>query len=378
MKITIIGAGIGGLTTAIALEQKGFEVEIFEAAPEMKRVGAGIGLANNAMKVYQRLGLQKEIEKAGNKIASLNVVDENLVTLSQIYLEAFEKKMGVHYLSIHRGDLQEVLLENLKTKNIHLNKRLEKIEEHEDYVQLTFEDDSTYRAVLLLGADGIQSKVRKNIFPNVNIRIAKQACWRGVCKYELPQEYAHALNESWGYGTRFGIVPLANNEVYWFAVAPYEKDFRKEFEGIELKDLFKGFNPLVYDLLEATPKNQTILNEINDLELMDRWFTNRVCLIGDAAHATTPNMGQGACQAIEDALALSIALETEKESKAAFQKFQNSRQRKANSIIKQSWSVGKLAHLPKGYKRKMRNAGMRIVPSWVGARQTAGVFKLNY
>ena len=97
MKITIIGAGIGGLTTAIALEQKGFEVEIFESFPEMKRMGAGIVLANNAMSVFQRLGLSETIYKNSNRISSLRLVDEKLKVLTEINLTSFEKKLGVHY-----------------------------------------------------------------------------------------------------------------------------------------------------------------------------------------------------------------------------------------------------------------------------------------
>lgn len=127
MKITIVGAGIGGLTAAIALEQKGFEVEIFESFPEMKRMGAGLVLANNAMQVFQRLNVADIIYKNSNRISSLKLVDEKLDVLTEINLKSFEKKLGVHYAAIHRGTLQEVLLKNLKTEKLHLGKKLQRI-----------------------------------------------------------------------------------------------------------------------------------------------------------------------------------------------------------------------------------------------------------
>lgn len=378
MKITIIGAGIGGLTTAIALEQKGFEVEIFESFPQMKRMGAGIVLANNAMKVYQRLGLKDSIYKKSNHISELNVVDENLDILSQIKLESFEKKLGVHYAAIHRGDLQELLLQNLKTTVLHLGKRLKNIIENEHLIQLFFEDRSSHKTDILIGADGIHSEVRKHFFPKTEIRNAKQVCWRGVTHLRLPDRYRNGLYESWGKGVRFGIVPLVNDEVYWFAVSNYKNDFRKEFSTSDLPDLFKNFNPIIQQLLESTPSETILTNELNDLKPFTPWHLNKVCLIGDAAHATTPNMGQGACQAIEDALALSICFEKENTPEAAFRSFQKIRTKKANSIISQSWQVGKLAHLENNIGRKIRNFLMRKTPSSIGEKQSAKIFELNY
>ncbi|MEL6925338.1 MAG: FAD-dependent monooxygenase, partial [Bacteroidota bacterium] len=363
-KITIIGAGIGGLTTAIALEQKGYEVHLFEAFAKMKRLGAGIVLANNAMQVYRRLGLQSIIEKAGNRIDALKVVDENLEVMTQVQVKQFKQKIGVNYVAIHRGDLQEVLLRQLKRTQLHLGKRLQNVEENEDGVYLSFEDGGTHRCDALLAADGIHSRVREQLFPASTVRSAGQTCWRGVAKITLPQPYAHVVSESWGMGTRFGLVPLQHKECYWFAVANYRTDFRKDFADKKLTDILTDYHPLVHEVIRATPADQILLNELNDLAPMSRWHTNRVCLVGDAAHATTPNMGQGACQAIEDALAISICLEQSTDLAKAFKQFQSLRMKKANDIIRQSWQIGKLAHLPKGFKRNMRNAVLRLTPEW--------------
>lgn len=378
MKITIIGAGFGGLTTAIALEQKGFEVEIFESFPEMKRIGAGIVLANNAMRVFQRLGLSEMIYKNSNHISSLKLVDEKLTVLTEINLKYFEQKLGVHYAAIHRGTLQEVLLMNLKTTKLHLGKKLHRIEEEEKTIHLHFEDGTSHQTNILIGADGIHSVVRNHFFQKTEIRNAHQVCWRGITKMKLPEKFAYEINESWEKGTRFGIVPLADGEVYWFALANYKNDFRIEFKEIDLEKMFSYYDPLISKIIHSTPSDQIIVNEINDLKPIKKWHTSNMCLIGDAAHATTPNMGQGACQSIEDALAISLCLEKEKSLEMAFLNFQKLRIKKANGVINQSWQVGKIAQIENGLGRKIRNSIMRITPDFIGEKQSAKIFELNF
>lgn len=378
MKITIIGAGIGGLTTGIALRQKGFQVEIFESFSAMKRLGAGIVLANNAMKVYERLGLAEQIYQASNHISKLKLVDENLKALTQIHLQSFEKKLGVHYSAIHRGNLQNILLKHFPTKDLHLGKRLKHLIEFDQEIQLHFEDGSSHKTNILIGADGINSIIRKHFFPKSKIRNAGQVCWRGVAKINLPQKFNHEINESWGKGTRFGIVPLADGEVYWFALANYKSDFHHEFKDANLENIFSDYHPLIPKIIRATPPKNIIINEINDLKPLKKWYTNNICLIGDAAHATTPNMGQGACQSIEDALALSICLEKEKDIEAAFALFQKLRLSKANGVTRQSWNIGKMAQLENGIARNIRNLIMRATPNFIGEKQSEKLFELNY
>ena len=378
MKFTIVGAGIGGLTAAIALRQKGFEVEIFESFPEMKKMGAGIVLANNAMQVFQRLGLSEMIYKNSNHISSLKLVDEKLATLTEINLKSFEQKLGTHYAAIHRGTLQELLLKNFPTEHLHLGKRVKQLIEIDDKIQLYFEDGTSHQTNVLIGADGIHSVIRKHFFPKTAIRNAYQVCWRGITKMKLPERFQHEINESWGKGTRFGIVPLADGEVYWFALANYKNDFRTEFHEANLEKMFSDYDPIVAKIIHSTPTDKIIVNEINDLKPIKKWHTNNVCLIGDAAHATTPNMGQGACQSIEDALALSVCLENEKNIVKAFSNFQKLRIKKANGVINQSWQVGKIAQLENYFGRKIRNSIMRMTPNSLGKKQSAKIFELNF
>ena len=337
MTIDIVGAGIGGLTTAIALEQKGFKTRIFEQAENIKPIGAGIILANNAMQVYEKLGLRKVIEENGNPISSLNITKANLKPLSKMDLSYFEKKFKVKNIAIHRGVLQQILIDKLSSSTLYLNHRLNKVLENENGHCLEFQNGEKTQSATLLGADGLNSIVRQDLFPNNNIRNANQICWRGITEYDLPQKYQNELNEAWGKSERFGFVQIAKNKVYWYALKSFKKN-KEEFNVNKIEDYFYTYDSVIKDIISSTKKKQINTAEISDLKPTNNWYKENVCLIGDAAHATTPNMGQGACQAIEDAYILSECL-NKYDTNKAFEKFQKLRLPKAHQVVKACWMI---------------------------------------
>lgn len=375
MKITIIGAGIGGLTTAISLQQKGFDVCIFEQSQELKPVGAGIILANNAMQVYEKLGLKKAIEAKGTPIRSMNITDAKLSPLSKIDLSYFEKKHKVKTIVIHRGHLQKILLDQLNSIKIHLGHHLHSVRSQKEGYALQFENGTVYTASILIGADGLNSKVRNLLFTDHKIRKANQICWRGITQFELAQNYKQELNEAWGGSERFGFVPVDKNKVYWYALKSFEKDIN-EFSVNKIASYFSTYHPLIKSLINSTPKTQINTAEIADLKPNSFWYQDKVCLIGDAAHATTPNMGQGACQAIEDAYVLAACLQKFKIDKA-FQKYQKIRLPKAHKIVKSSWYLGKIAHLSNPIWIAIRNKIMKTTPDSIQRKQSEQIFKLH-
>lgn len=378
MKVTIIGAGIGGLTLAIALKKKGIQVEIFEATTEFKKVGAGIVLAINAMQVYQRLGIAEKMKSVGNCLEKMAITKANLKIMAGNELAYFENHYNLNNVAIHRASLHEVLLSELVDVPLHLNKKLKKLKEQADGIELEFLDGTTHRTNLVVGADGIHSGVRQAIFPQAKERFAKQLCWRGVVPFKLEKGMTRTMREAWGGGQRFGIVPIENNQVYWFACASYKKEALKEFEGVDLAHLFSNFDPLISQLIRATPKDKIIEAELSDLEILPKWYKENVCLMGDAAHATTPNMGQGANQAIESAWVLADCLAKETDHRKAFEQYQNIRQKKARQIVKTSWQIGQLAHLQNPILAALRNGMVRMTPDVVGRKQLEKVFELNY
>lgn len=374
MSIAIIGGGIGGLTTAIALQKKGIKVIVFEQAEYLKPVGAGIILANNAMQVYNKLGLREIIEKNGNVISSVNITRANLKPLSKVDLSFFERQFGVKNIAIHRGVLQQLLIDNLDKNSFHLNYELEKITKTAYGYSLAFENGEIVQANTVIGADGIHSKVREQLFVSGTIRNANQICWRGVSSYSLPQEYKNELNEAWGETERFGFVQIASNKVYWYALQSFIK-VKEEYSLKEIERYFKEYHTVVQDLIAGTTKNQIHSAEIIDLEPIDIWYKENVCLLGDAAHAMTPNMGQGACQAIEDAYILSECL-FKYNTDEAFKKFQNLRLPKAQRIVNTSWRIGKMAHMSNVVLRGIRNWCIKKIPSTINKKQMLPLFKI--
>jgi 2-polyprenyl-6-methoxyphenol hydroxylase-like FAD-dependent oxidoreductase len=372
--ISIIGAGIGGLTTALTLKQKGFPVTLYEGASEIKPVGAGIIIANNAMQVFQKLGLQEKIQQAGNRISSMKITDENLKPLSVVDLSVFEQKYGVHNVAIHRGTLQKILAEAIGNESINLSKRLIDIEKNDDF-NLKFDDNTSVHSDILIGADGIKSIIRNKLFQENTIRNAQQICWRGVCDYSLPEQYAHELNEAWGKGKRVGFMNISPQKVYWFALSN-QRDVQN-IDEVNLGDFFKEFHPDIVQMLNATPKEKIIASEITDLKPIQHWHEENVCLIGDAAHATTPNLGQGACQAIEDAYVLGKCISEETDINKSFAQYEKIRKKKAHEIVNISWSLGKLAHISNGLGVWLRNKVMSSIPASINKKQTEKIFLLS-
>lgn len=375
MKVTIIGAGIGGLTTAIALKQKGFEVEIFETSTEFKKAGSGINLAINAMQVYKRLGVYDDIIKKGNYTNIMCARTKDLGILTKANFKIFEKEYKVKTVAIHRARLHEILLNHIGDTKIHLNKKLKALEQLDGKVKLSFEDKTEHIAEIVIGADGIHSAVRKSIFENTELRDAKQVCWRGISKLKIETKHQEELNEIWGKGNRFGFVPISDEEVYWFALISKDKFTTKD---VDLETIFSDYHQIVKDIINATPREDILCNEIWDLKPIEKWYKGNVCLTGDAAHATTPNMGQGAVQAIESALALSICLDEEESVEKAFIRFEKIRKPKANQITKNSWMMGKLAQSDNYLVCLLRNFIVKITPNSVAQKQSKKTFELNF
>ncbi|TGD59507.1 FAD-dependent monooxygenase [Flavobacterium humi] len=370
--ITIIGAGIGGLTTALALKQQGIQAAIYESSPEIKPVGAGIIMAHNAMQVFEKLGIHHTIEKAGHSISHIKITNAQGAILSSLDLSEYEQKYGVHNIAIHRGELQKILAEEIGYDRIHLNKRLSQIEKKEIY-DLTFEDGSTLKSSFVIGADGIKSVVREQLFPKSTIRSANQKCWRGICEIQLPQKYHHQAIEAWGKGKRFGFSKISDTKVYWFAVVNSKKD---QTEETDLASLFGEFHSDMLDLILATPKEQIIVNDIIDLKPISKWQDGNSCLLGDAAHATTPNLGQGACQAVEDAYVLGKLLAQGMPFEQGCKEYEKIRVKKAHSIVNTSWALGKMAHFENSAGIWLRNSLVKNIPLSVNRKQLEMIFTL--
>lgn len=367
--IHIVGAGIGGLATALCLQQQGLTIKVMESAPEIKPVGAGIVMANNAMQVFDQLGIREKVDAAGHRVSCMRITDAQFNDLSFIDLHPFEQHYGVHNTAIHRADLQRILADELGFEHIHLSKRLVDIEIKEGF-NLRFEDEIETRGDIVIGADGIRSVVRQKLFPPSTIRDSGQICWRGICDLVLAERYRYAALEAWGPGKRFGFVALNTRQVYWYAVA------NDDVTSADLSMLFRDFHPEVLEMIAATPADAVFFSRLYDLQPIHQWYHGKACLIGDAAHATTPNLGQGACQAVEDAYVLGKLFGKGLPVEQVFQRYQSIRIKKAHQVVQTSWMIGKVSHWQNALGIGIRNFVMKSLPSSIRQAQLKPLFEL--
>lgn len=363
MKFIIIGAGIGGLSTAIALQKAGYEVAIYEAATELKALGAGLVLAGNAVKAFKYMGVDTQVLQRGNMLNSFQVLTQKgeIITANN-HLKASSDYGVVASFAIHRGDLQAALLDCIPNIPILLGKKCSHFERKKEKMSLFFEDKTHVEADYVIATDGIHSVFRKQLVSASQIRFAKQTCWRGISTHipeNMPMDIA---TETWGKSGRFGVVPLVNGQAYWFAVlhsnevkSPHFKAFGKK----EIAQSFADFHQPIPQLIENTPENAFIWNDIIDFSPIKQFAFENILLLGDAAHATTPNMGQGACMAIEDAAFLLSILQKERDITKAFQIWKAKRISRTTQIVNRSFMLGKVAMWQNDFAMGVRNFLLR-------------------
>ncbi|HYI78870.1 MAG TPA: FAD-dependent monooxygenase, partial [Chryseolinea sp.] len=300
-RFAIIGGGIGGLSLAIAMQRKGFHVTVYENTPVIKQLGAGLGLAANAVRAFTEIGISEDVLEAGSVLKKVSIKNQQGKVLAQTDSQKISRKYNVvNNFTIHRADLHDVLLRHLSEGSLQLGRGCVDFVQNKSAVKLTFQDGSISEADYVIACDGVHSLFRKKLLPESTPRYAGYTCWRAVIDNVPAADDLNETSETWGAGSRFGIAPLNNNRLYWFACinAP-ENDQKKRSYGItELSKHFGEFHSPIPEILQHTKDQQLIWNDIIDIKPLKRFAFERILLMGDAAHATTPNMGQGACMAI--------------------------------------------------------------------------------
>lgn len=376
----ILGGGIGGLTTAIALQRRGFPVTLYEAAPQIRAVGAGLALAGNAMRAYEEIGIAAEVIAVGTRLQVARGKDQHGGLISETSTEDLRQRFGVvNNFTVHRADLHEALLGMLAPGTVHLGKAAVSVQQNEQGVSIQFADGTTATTDFLVAADGIHSVVRRQLLPKTSPRYSGYTCWRGVVDDLPPNIDLNEMTETWGKGRRFGVVPIGKNRIYWFATlnAAQNDPRMRDARVSDLQEYFRDFHFPIPQLLERTRDDQVIWGDIIDIKPISRFAFDRILLIGDAAHATTPNLGQGACMAVEDAATLMNAV-MQYEPLEAFRKFEAHRISRTTGIVNQSFTFGNLAQLENPILMWMRNTALRMVPKSTVANQLKGLFDVSF
>lgn len=376
MEISIIGGGITGLSTALGLYKMGYSPQVYESSPALNEVGAGILMQPNAIKVLDWLGIGKEVRNKGVSLENATITNAQLIPFRETSAELTSHENGQQIVAIHRARLQETLLSALPEGCVHLGEGYRSHSLSGEQIEVELAKRSV-KTDILLGADGIHSQVRGQVFPSSSIRYSGQTCWRGISDAKLPESLMNSMKEAWGYGVRLGFTRISDHEVYWFAVAKAEQGGKdvKDTVKSELLDRFTSFHPVVRDIVEKTPVSRILRNDITDLKRLESWSQGRVCLLGDAAHATTPNMGQGAGQGIEDAYYFSHVFAASDSPVDAFQEFESIRRKKVDYVVNNSWRFGKLAHNNVG--RWFMRTMMKMTPERMMVKQMGELFSVK-
>ncbi len=342
LSVAVIGAGMGGLATAAALDCVGIECNVYEQASKFARLGAGIQIGCNAMKVMRRLGLEHTLRSSAFYPPGWNnkEFDTGNVRFNMVFGESAEERWNAPYLLSHRGDLHAALASVVSPESIHLDHRLVGIEPFDDgRVELVFANGNRAEADAVVAADGVHSFVKEYLFgvdePNFTGRIA----YRTVFATELLGGYEiDPCTKWWGPDRHIVIyfVKPDRSEVYFVTSQP-EPDFDVESWSAmgnveELRAAFAGFHAQVQHVLAACPSAHKWA--LVDRDPLPRWSDGNVTLLGDACHPMTPYMAQGAAMAIEDAAVLSRCLEGVDRSGVAkaFSRFELTRKERTSRV----------------------------------------------
>jgi 2-polyprenyl-6-methoxyphenol hydroxylase-like FAD-dependent oxidoreductase len=377
MRIAIIGGGIGGLTTALALRQFGFEPEVFEQAPDLREVGAAILMWPNAMRVLHRLGVADMIRERGAVLEKGCWLDRDGRLINQFRMPAAE----VPAIALHRADLQNILLNALPSDSIHLGKTLQSYEQLSAGIVAHFSDRSLFESDVLIAADGVHSRARTQLLNDGLPTDRGYVAWRGVASYTPASIPPATAIEIYGPGQRFGIGPMGSGKAGWWASS--NESIKGADAGTtrnELLRLFDGWWPPVLELIEATPSASLIRNDVCDRPPRRGWSAGAITLLGDAIHPTTPNLGQGGGLAIEDAAVLARCLHkyrSEGQISIALRRFESVRFARTAAVVRYSRVYGMIAQWERSWAVQVRRFTQSLIPPQLIERCLAEIFKYD-
>jgi 2-polyprenyl-6-methoxyphenol hydroxylase-like FAD-dependent oxidoreductase len=372
-KIIIAGAGIGGLSAGIALRRLGFEVEIYEKAVNLLPIGWGIALAPNALFALSNIDLAESVIQAGSVIRQVQMKTWLGKTLKEIPLETLEARTGGSVVTLNRSRLHTLLLAAFGESGLNLGNAASYYTQTEKQVVLTLENGQEVEGDLLIGADGIRSSIRQQLFPQAKIQY-RYTAWRGLCPANLLTSgtYLSVL----GRGTRFGCTHTGDGNLSWYAtyLAPENQVIKSP--QVELKRYQNWCSPIP-EIINSTPEKAILHTLVYDAEPLSTWSSQRVTLLGDAAHPMTPDMNQGAGQAIEDAIILASSLEKSSTLQEALKLYEFYRIKRTSKIVKQSRQSGQIEHSRNLITCKLRNAIYRFTPVNLLLKQLVIVSKFD-
>lgn len=342
--VNIIGGGIAGLTTALALKTNGINYNLFEQSSEITYQNVALGISANIRHILKEWNILEETMQLGTEIYDFHLVDNQLNSIKSF-------KLPKPALSIRRQQFHKLLYSKLDIGNVHLNARksIDDFSENE----------------LIITADGINSKIRQEIYPDLKLRDSNQVLFRGISEIKLDEKFKNSYYDFVGQNLRFAIIHVSGDHYAWYVIKQKKSLEETLYDKQTLKLYFKNYHPIVQEVIDNSDNIYTA--ELLDISPQKRkrleWFSKNTILIGDAIHPTTPNMANGACLAMEDSYLLVSLLSRENLTlHQVFEVFQKRRTSKVDPIVFYSWWFGKIVHQDNKIIDDLVKAGIALTP----------------
>ena len=354
----IVGAGVGGLTAAVALERAGKAVVVFERSDRLLEVGAGFAIQSNAVAALREIGLGEAVESRGAVLENFAHRTWQGKQLASWPTGNIARNLGAPILGVSRPEIQRMLAEALAGGEIRFGHELTGLEQDGSGVTARFANGAEERGAILVGADGSASTIR-SLFDQTPRRYSGYTTWLALSNMASPEPDTHT---QW-YGTRsiVGAHAVGGGKTYWYASKTAPAGERDTDTKRDLLELFRGWHDVVPALIEATefiPRS-----DIYDMPRRDAWGSGRVTLVGDAAHPMVPALGQGACQAIEDAVVLGRCISADGDPASALRAYEARRIARTAPIVKRARMQGKLMQGDNAAIRVARDLSFRFAPT---------------
>lgn len=370
LPIVVVGAGIGGLALAAALKRVCCEVVVLEQRRGLAEVGAGISLWPSALAALDALSIGDQVRAAGSTVASGGIRRPDGTWLTRVDRGLVEASMGGPMIALHRADLIATLAAQLDSTSLQLGSTVNDFELRTDHVRVLLSDGTVIKGRGLIGADGVRSTIARKLRTDLGLHYAGYTAWRGIADLAIGD---HVPSETWGPGGEFGFVALGAERIYWFATQNTSDAGRSTKGELEyLKGHLATWHEPIPSILAASRPELVLRHDIYDRAELRHWSNGPVTLIGDAAHPMRPHLGQGGCQAIEDAVVLADALAEFSKPSAAFQAYEAARRRRTSQIVAASRSLGRVIQSQHRFASQIQRV-LTMMPTSLVLRQMARV-----
>jgi 2-polyprenyl-6-methoxyphenol hydroxylase-like FAD-dependent oxidoreductase len=371
-KAIVIGAGIGGLTAAVALRRVGIEVEVYERASVLRPAGTGLSVMSNALAALGSLGIDLELDRRGRTIETFHLCDPVGRSVRQLPLKEIGDRLGAPSVNIHRADLQQALLDALGDERpLQLGASVLDFRSEADGVRVRFTDGREAHGDVLIGADGFHSVVRHQLVGAEKPREPGYVCWLAAIPFSHPRFTDGCVRHYWGAGQRFGLIDIGHGRAYWWGTRNMPTAAARAWNGgkDEIARAFADWADEVQEAIRVTPEQAIISVPAQDRPFLERWGKDRVTLLGDAAHPMLTSLGQGAGTAVEDAVVLARSLASAADCRQGLRDYEARRRVRVRGMVHLSHRLSRIEQDERRLPRMLRDTYFRWVPTRVLYRQ---------